>query len=165
MAGKVFAELENVSLSDVRFEDVINIIDVADVPVVAFSDFQRSKLSKRKRSENSNTVTITNRVRLLEVIPQVLRVLFPVCNFSWIIISTWTWVIIEGTGSYLPLVVESVAESNVSGESFLNNSDVILVSTAIIASDFEALEQLPVFPTISLVIEVGLIAVGVVSVL
>ncbi|WP_092411403.1 MULTISPECIES: hypothetical protein [Candidatus Ichthyocystis] len=82
MAGKVFAELENVSLSDVRFEDVINIIDVADVPVVAFSDFQRSKLSKRKRSENSNTVTITNRVRLLEVIPQVLRVLFPVRNFS-----------------------------------------------------------------------------------
>ncbi|WP_092415435.1 hypothetical protein [Candidatus Ichthyocystis sparus] len=82
MAGKVFAELENVSLSDVRFEDVINIIDVVDVPVVAFSDFQRSKLSKRKRSENSNTVTITNRVRLLEVIPQVLRVLFPVCNFS-----------------------------------------------------------------------------------
>ncbi|WP_242641531.1 hypothetical protein, partial [Candidatus Ichthyocystis sparus] len=44
VARDVFAELEDGSLSGVRCEDVINVLDVAGVPVVALSDSKRYKL-------------------------------------------------------------------------------------------------------------------------
>ncbi|WP_176695617.1 hypothetical protein, partial [Candidatus Ichthyocystis sparus] len=60
VAGKVFAELEGGSLSDVSCEDVINVINVAGVPVVAFLNPKiQPSAGKRKVSGNGSGKVIS----------------------------------------------------------------------------------------------------------
>ncbi|WP_092460631.1 hypothetical protein [Candidatus Ichthyocystis sparus] len=142
VADKVFAELEDRSLGDVSCEDFINVLDIAGIPIVAFSAFQRKRtMGKRKISGNSSKVTSdgtasgSGNIGLVSSSSNLQLQ-------SELSSQPETDSLSEGTGSYLPLVDESVAASNVYGESFLITSDAVLVSTADdVVSDLEVLED------------------------
>ncbi|WP_176695602.1 hypothetical protein, partial [Candidatus Ichthyocystis sparus] len=70
VARDVFAELEDGSLSGIRCEDVINVLDVAGVPVVALSDSKRrkvkEKLSKEALSDLKIRISTTDEGKISE---------------------------------------------------------------------------------------------------
>ncbi|WP_092411276.1 hypothetical protein [Candidatus Ichthyocystis sparus] len=57
VANRVFAGLEDESLSDVCCKDIINVLDVADIPVVALSVSRRYPRNKSKKPESSSKAT------------------------------------------------------------------------------------------------------------
>uniref|UniRef100_UPI00159ED224 hypothetical protein n=1 Tax=Candidatus Ichthyocystis sparus TaxID=1561004 RepID=UPI00159ED224 len=120
LAGKVF--VEGGSLIDVSCGDFVNALDVAGVPAVAFSYFQRRRVGKRKISENSSKVTSegttsedgnTGSVGSSSGL-----------QLQSELSSRPEPGSLEG-GSSLP----NVAATSVSGESFLTPSDDLLAST------------------------------------
>uniref|UniRef100_UPI00159EF10D hypothetical protein n=1 Tax=Candidatus Ichthyocystis sparus TaxID=1561004 RepID=UPI00159EF10D len=125
LAGKVF--VEGGSLSDVSCGDFVNVLDVAGVPAVAFSYFQRSKVAKRKISENSSKVTSEDTASEGGNTG-------PVGSSSGLQLQSELSslpepdLLLEG-GHSLPNVVDYVAATSVSGESFLTPSDDLLAST------------------------------------
>ncbi|WP_176696162.1 hypothetical protein, partial [Candidatus Ichthyocystis sparus] len=125
LAGKVF--VEGGSLIDVSCGDFVNALDVAGVPAVAFSYFQRRRVGKRKISENSSKVTSEGTTSEdgntgsvgsssgLQLQSELSSLPEPD-------------LLLEG-GSSLPNVADYVAATSVSGESFLTPSDDLLAST------------------------------------
>ncbi|WP_176696399.1 hypothetical protein, partial [Candidatus Ichthyocystis sparus] len=128
VSGKVFSKLEDRPLSDVRCEDVVDVLDIAGIPAVAFSESQRYALNKRKRLENSNKVTSEG-----ETLEGGTTGLVSSSSSSHLqselSFQPEPESLSECTGSSLPLVVDYVAASNVSSEYFLTASDD-LVSAA-----------------------------------
>ncbi|WP_092415439.1 hypothetical protein [Candidatus Ichthyocystis sparus] len=119
-AAKVFSKLEDGSLSNVSCEDIINVLDVAGIPVVAFSASQRWRTpGKRKTSGSSSKVTSEGTASA----------------------SGATDVACSASSSQFQseLSYQSEVASTVSGESLIA-SDVLLLSTA--ADDVSDLEVL-----------------------
>ncbi|WP_092481276.1 hypothetical protein [Candidatus Ichthyocystis sparus] len=136
VAGKIFARLGDVSLSDTSCEDIIGVLDTAGIPAVAFSASQRDTLSKRKKLENSNKVTCES-TALEDGTTDLVSSSSGSHLQSKLPCQPESESLSEGAGSLLPHAVDSVAALNVSSEYFLTASDDLVSNVGDIAPVLE----------------------------
>ncbi|WP_092411256.1 hypothetical protein [Candidatus Ichthyocystis sparus] len=145
VANRILAELEAGSLSNVNCEDFITVLDVVDVPVVAFSISQRCvkvrAIGENRTSESSSKCAVESTESGSSIIDLTHS---SVTSFSQLQ---------SQQESSLPFVTESVAVPTLSVDSFLSISGDVLVSTVDVSASASALgvgDGLSVEPSSSL---------------
>uniref|UniRef100_UPI00159EBF57 hypothetical protein n=1 Tax=Candidatus Ichthyocystis sparus TaxID=1561004 RepID=UPI00159EBF57 len=111
VAGKVFARLEDGSLSDVSCEDVISVLDTADIPASAFSALQRKiRTGKEKVSGNSSGKVASGGATSVSATTGLVSPSSSLQLQSELLSQPETKLLSEGTGSSSSIVIEPVPQ-------------------------------------------------------
>ncbi|WP_176696446.1 hypothetical protein, partial [Candidatus Ichthyocystis sparus] len=111
VADRVFAKLEDGSLSGVSCEDVISVLDIAGIPASAFSAPQRQlKTGKRKVSGNGGSEVASGGATLVSATTGLVSPSSSLQLQSELLSQPETELLSEGTGSSSSIVIEPVPQ-------------------------------------------------------
>ncbi|WP_176696731.1 hypothetical protein, partial [Candidatus Ichthyocystis sparus] len=118
VADRVFAKLEDGSLSDVSCEDVISVLDIAGIPASAFSALQRQiRTARGKASGNSSSKVASGGATLVSATTGLVSPSSSSQLQSELLSQSGPELLSEGTGPYLPIVTKTITQRRVISES------------------------------------------------